>query len=523
MEGFGCGVDLGAAPITLLADGSGLLRGMSMALEDGGRSPADVHYINAHAPGTPLIDGLECRAIRNLLPPASATLPSVNSTKSLTSHMSAASAVVDVVATLLQMRDGFIHPHAGLDDPDPELAIPVVGAETIERSVTIALSNACGGGGLNTSVLITAPRTAPRTVPCSPATASQSAAYTGAIVMTGLGGITPWWSGNHAACSQAHDGAAPGRLEALDITRWYPSSTGYSYMNRAGQLGAIAGYLAIDGTCIQKRYAPDRVAVLSGTLLGGAPEGSAVMNEALTQAPETIRPSMALDHGVHLSTALVRRYFDFNGFTYTFTGSCAGGLQATAVAADLLRTRRADAVVVIGHDALDAPLQRAAPWLADCLPADRLTEGGAAVVFERDEEGRGHAMMPAAALAGTMLLTTEAGASNAPADQDDAALDAMADRLIAGLPGLTWDTVYLAGPRRNTLDRLAARLVDRQTRHTRRTRQAAASHANGGEAYGMAADAMICLVSAAARRERALVLALDPFGVLAAAVVAPAA
>ena len=381
LEGFGCVCDRGAAPITLLEDGSGLRRSMELSLADAGRDPHDVEYVNAHAPGTRIIDKIECKAVADLCGPHAGSV-AINATKSMTTHLSGASAVVEVVATLLQMRDGFLHPTAALDQPDPELALCPVGQDPVQRQVTRSLSNACGGGGLNTTVVVTAPRE-----PAGRPRAGRSVAGGPVVAVTGIGAVSCRGAG---AGDPLEPGGARawGGLHELDIYRWYPVETNFGYMNRAAQLAAATAAMAMDDAGLPvgaDPYASDRVAVVGGTHLGGGPQASGVLCRGLLENPDAIRPSMSLDHGLHLGAALICRYFGLTGTTYTLTGSSVAGLQAVAVLRDLLVSGRADCGLGLGYDALDPLAERAFSLLPDCPAARDLSEGGAALVLERQE------------------------------------------------------------------------------------------------------------------------------------------
>lgn len=502
IEGFGCAVDMGAAAITLLDDGSGLRRGMALALADANRDVTEVEYINAHAPGTPLIDRVECQAISDLFGSHARSI-SVNSTKSLTSHMGAASGVVEVIATLLQMQHGFLHPHAVLDEVDPQLSIEVIGEQLVERQVTRAISNACGGGGLSTSVLITAPLEQPKPEP------NRARTKNGEIVITGFGNLSSLGAGDASIFEHLHlsepDGAVP--LQEFDVHRWFPVETNFSYMNRAAQLGAAAGAIAIADAAFDGAYASDRVAVISGTLLGGAPQASAVICQELMKDPNVITPNMALDHGVHLSTALVRRYFGYNGVTYTLTGSCVAGLQAVLVAHDLLRTGRADAAVVIGHDALDAPLLHAAPWVSGCLTSAKLGEGAGAIVLEwaeTNDEGSGRGRSQ---LGNSLMLAGSLGA--------DDIQQHVVQQLAAHVGEADWNVIYLAGAAESKLSKVVQSLLKRIGR------TAVVKRLQPYTRYCMAADPLFALAAAANGQERALILAGEADGSIAALCVNP--
>ena len=499
IEGFGCAVDLGAAAITLLDDGSGLRRGMSLALADANREPADIEYVNAHAPGTPLIDRLECQAVSDLFGNHARKI-SINSTKSLTTHMGAASGVVEIISTLLQMQHQFLHPHADLDEVDPLLATEVIGTKPVERRVTRALSNACGGGGLSTSVVITAPN--------EPARLQSKTAQTrtGEIIITGVGSI-PYFSAGDDVAPLAHsEFDDTGRLESFDIYSWYPKETNYSYMNRAAQLGAAAGAIAIGDAAFDGAYPSDRIAVISGTMLGGAPQAYAVICQELMKDPNVITPNMALDHGVHLSTALVRRYFGYNGVTYTFTGSCVAGLQAVLVARDLLTTDRADAAVVLGHDALDDPLRHAAPWLDGCLPSNQIGEGAGAIVLEWSDRVKNRSGNGQAQLGASVMMAGRIG--------DDDSRERIVHNLGASLGEADWNVVYLVGPSELELAHMAQLLLDQIGR-------TASIKRHLFPRYCMAADAMFAITAATTSQERALILAAETDGSVAALCISP--
>ncbi len=132
----------------------GLQRAMRRALEDGGLSPAELHYVNAHGTSTPLNDPNEIRAIKAVLG-AHASAVNVSSTKSCTGHMLGAAGAVETVFTLLAIHHGVIPPTINLQTPDPECDLDCTANVPVKRTVAAALNNSSGFGGHNTSLALT--------------------------------------------------------------------------------------------------------------------------------------------------------------------------------------------------------------------------------------------------------------------------------------------------------------------------------------------------------------------------------
>lgn len=149
--GYGCTSD--AYHITSPAeDGEGAANAMLYALKDGGISPEELTYINAHGTGTHHNDLFETRAIKKAFG-AHAEDIRVNSTKSMVGHLLGAAGAVELVACVKQMEAGFIHKTLGYGTPDEEMDLNYC-REPYEEEIPYALSNSLGFGGHNTSILI---------------------------------------------------------------------------------------------------------------------------------------------------------------------------------------------------------------------------------------------------------------------------------------------------------------------------------------------------------------------------------
>ncbi|RCG27119.1 polyketide beta-ketoacyl:ACP synthase [Sphaerisporangium album] len=132
---------------------------MAGAMAMAGVRPGEIDYVNAHATATPLGDEVEVRALGRVLGPAFGR-PWVNATKGLVGHCMCAAGVVEAVATVIQIRHGFVHPNLNLRRPIDDGCRFVHGAAE-PADITWALSNGFGFGGFNTSIVLRRPPHAP--------------------------------------------------------------------------------------------------------------------------------------------------------------------------------------------------------------------------------------------------------------------------------------------------------------------------------------------------------------------------
>ena len=153
-EFLGYGVTCDAYHMTApLPDGSGGAKAMAMALEDGGVSPEQVGYINAHGTSTRLNDAGETAAIQAVFG-AYAQHLAVSSTKSMTGHMLGAAGAVEAIFTAMALKDGFLPATIGYAVPDPECDLDVVPGQGRQADIRYAMSNSLGFGGHNGSILL---------------------------------------------------------------------------------------------------------------------------------------------------------------------------------------------------------------------------------------------------------------------------------------------------------------------------------------------------------------------------------
>lgn len=137
-------------------DGTQITRAMRLAIKDAGLEPSDIRYVNAHGTSTKLNDKIETKAIMEVFGEHAFNGLLVSSTKSMIGHALGAAGALEAIASVLSLRDSFVHPTRNYETPDPELAGPsgryldyvAENARSVSRLKTV-MSNSFGFGGAN--------------------------------------------------------------------------------------------------------------------------------------------------------------------------------------------------------------------------------------------------------------------------------------------------------------------------------------------------------------------------------------
>lgn len=132
----------------------GQARTISLALRDAGLEPGDIDYINAHGTATELNDLVETQAIKRVFGAAACRVP-VSSTKSMHGHTMGAAGAIELLASVLAIKNQALPPTANLRTPDPECDldyIPERGRTGVR--VRAIMSNSFAFGGTNAVLVV---------------------------------------------------------------------------------------------------------------------------------------------------------------------------------------------------------------------------------------------------------------------------------------------------------------------------------------------------------------------------------
>ena len=136
--------------------GSGMTLSMRRALDDAGLDPDEVDYVNAHGTSTSMNDAAETRALKGVLGDRARAIP-ISSSKSMIGHSIHAAGAVEAVVCVRSLAAQVVHPTQNLREADPACDLDYVPLEARPATMRVAMSNAFGFGGQNTTLVLTTP------------------------------------------------------------------------------------------------------------------------------------------------------------------------------------------------------------------------------------------------------------------------------------------------------------------------------------------------------------------------------
>ncbi len=190
------------------------------------------------------------------------------------------------------------------------------------------------------------------------------------VVVTGLGPITPIGIGRDAFW----DGLRAGRsgvcrvddrvdLEGIDVKIGAPvrdfdplaflDPKQARRIDRSAQLALAGSSLAIvDAGLASAGFDPDRVAVITGTGIGGMQTFEENFRELLARGPRRVSPFFVTSLMPNALAGEISIHFGFRGVNFGVVSACASSAHAIGLAAHMIATGLADAAVAGGAEAV---------------------------------------------------------------------------------------------------------------------------------------------------------------------------
>lgn len=128
-------------------------RSVLMAIKDAGITKTDINYINMHGIGDPVNDKIETQMIKRIFGKQVYSIPA-SSVKSMIGHTQGACSVIEVVSTVLAMKNNMVLPTINYETPDPDCNLDYVPNKSRSHKTKCALMNTFGFGGKNVAMIL---------------------------------------------------------------------------------------------------------------------------------------------------------------------------------------------------------------------------------------------------------------------------------------------------------------------------------------------------------------------------------
>jgi 3-oxoacyl-[acyl-carrier-protein] synthase II len=142
-----------------LPTGEQARKAFEMALRYANLKPSAIDYINAHGSSTPLNDQVETKVIKDVFGEYAYEIP-ISSNKSMIGHALGAAGAIELVASVLTIKNQYIPPTINYEFPDPECDLDYVPNVARKAPIHTVLKSSFSFGGKNSVMIIQGP---PRT------------------------------------------------------------------------------------------------------------------------------------------------------------------------------------------------------------------------------------------------------------------------------------------------------------------------------------------------------------------------
>ncbi len=133
-------------------EGKGAAKAMKQAMKMADINPDQIDLINAHATSTPVGDQSEIKALRDIMGD-SINESIIQSNKTLFGHSLGAAGANELVSSIIQAENGFVHGMPNLFERDEAFEGLNIPSETKEANIKYVIKNSFGFGGHNACLI----------------------------------------------------------------------------------------------------------------------------------------------------------------------------------------------------------------------------------------------------------------------------------------------------------------------------------------------------------------------------------
>ncbi len=332
--------------------GVGAAEAVRVALDAGHTDPREIAMISAHATGTRDNDGAEYTALTTAFGSILPDVP-VTAFKSHLGHTLGGAGAVELVLSVMALREGRVPPVAGAETLDRAfVGLSLVRGRALERPIGATLNLSLGFGGSNACAVL---KRAP---------AGEPEAATGHeedVVLTGLGVVLPGAMGPEDLARLADTGSspAPGGI-AEDRYAHLVSARRTRRMSEYARLTlAAAGAVCRDAGLEPGSEALAECSAILGTTQGSTNFCEQYYGQIVREGLAAANPVLFAEGVPNAAAAHLSMMLGLRGGCQTIIGSRTAGLSALALGALRIRVGAWSRVIVGAAEEFSLVVNRA--------------------------------------------------------------------------------------------------------------------------------------------------------------------
>jgi 3-oxoacyl-[acyl-carrier-protein] synthase II len=128
-------------------------KSIQLALQYANLEPSKIDHINAHGSSTPLNDKVETMIIKQIFGEYAYRIP-ITANKSMIGHALGAAGAIELIASVLTIKNQFIPPTINYEFPDPDCDLDYVPNQGRKANINTIMSNSYGFGGKNSVIIL---------------------------------------------------------------------------------------------------------------------------------------------------------------------------------------------------------------------------------------------------------------------------------------------------------------------------------------------------------------------------------